>query len=57
MSRARSLAIFIAQSAAAGLAAAFVIVLARPELANLTRAGGARPAAQPTSYARAVAAI
>jgi S1-C subfamily serine protease len=54
MSRARSLAVFIAQSAAAGLAAAFVIVLMRPELANLTRGGG-RPA-EPASYARAVAA-
>ena len=56
MSRARSLAVFFAQSAAAGLAAAFVIVLVWPELANLTRAGGARSAVQPASYARAVAA-
>lgn len=54
MSRARSLAVFFAQSAAAGLAAAFVIVLVRPELANLTRAGVGR-AAEPSSYAHAVA--
>src|SRR5690606_18408233 len=58
MSRARSLAVFFAQSAAAGLAAAFVVVLVRPDLANLTRADGTRAAdsAQTASYARAVSA-
>ena len=58
MSRARSLAVFFAQSAASGLAAAFVVVLVRPDLANLTRADGTRAAdsAQTASYARAVSA-
>jgi serine protease DegS len=45
------IAVFIAQSVAVGLALAFVIVLAKPDLAG--RAGGAPTA---SSYARAVAA-
>ncbi len=53
MSPALKVVAFFAQSAAVGLAAAFVLVLLQPELAHL---GSGAPSARLTSYAEAVTA-
>ncbi|MDX1403212.1 MAG: trypsin-like peptidase domain-containing protein [Woeseiaceae bacterium] len=54
MERLKPVLIFLAQSIVVGLAAAFVIVLVRPQLLPALDAGNARLASQPASYADAV---
>ena len=54
MARVKSVVIFLLQSTVVGLAAAFVVVLIRPELLPAINGGSAATTAQPASYADAV---
>lgn len=54
MARLKPVLVFLIQSVVVGLAAAFVVVLVRPQLLPAINVGGGLPAGQPASYANAV---
>ncbi|MDA0679055.1 MAG: trypsin-like peptidase domain-containing protein [Proteobacteria bacterium] len=54
MARLKPVLVFLIQSVVVGLAAAFVVVLVRPQLLPAINIGGGLPAGQPASYANAV---